>query len=138
MSSRRKFVRQLALLSGAALVASRGSASTLVSAFNGTPSLSREPLAHANFAALEGARFRVAGAGLAGGQSWILAEVQRHERGPEVENFSLRFTGDANAAISQGVYRLSNPDLGEVELFVVASPADSGAVAYSAVINRLV
>lgn len=139
MSSRRKFVRQLALLSGAAFVASKASAGIVASSWADAASTSpHDPLAHASFAALQGARFSVEGAGVSGGQRWTLSDVTRYERGAQVENFSLQFTGDANAPLPQGIYRLSNPQLGKVELFVVASPATSGAVAYAAVINRLV
>ncbi len=138
MSSRRNFVRQLALLSGAAFVASKASAGFVASLANASGTAARDALAHANFAALEGASFRVEGAGISARQSWRLSEVARYERGPQVENFSLRFTGDAAVALPEGVYRLSNPQLGEVELFVVASPVANGTIGYSAVINRLV
>jgi hypothetical protein len=136
MSSRRTFVRNLAVLSLAGALSPRGSAAVVRSLLQPVePAL--HPLSCAMFAPLQGEAFSVQSASGVR-QTWQLGSVQKYERGPQLENFSLQFTGPASGAVAEGTYRISHRVLGEVELFVVARPRADLTIGYEAVINRLV
>ena len=137
MSSRRSFVRKLALMSVAVAVAPRGAMAAVSSLLNSGAENASHPLSARAFAPYCGESFTVrTAAGVT--QAWTLEAVQKHDRGPQLENFSLRFTGSAATAVPQGMYRFAHASHGEVELFVVAHPIDARTVGYEAVINRLV
>jgi hypothetical protein len=49
------------------------------------------------------------------------------------EQFSLHFRGPASPALSQRIYRLSHPQLGTLEIFLVPIGRDPGGMTYEAV-----
>jgi hypothetical protein len=137
MSSRRSFVRNLAVVSLAAAFSPRGSAAVVQSLMKCSGEPAPHPLSCAAFTPLQGENFSVRSTtGVR--QTWQLGSVQKYERGPQLENFSLQFTGPAAGAVAEGTYHVSHRSLGEVELFVVARPRADLTIGYEAVINRLV
>ena len=137
MSSRRSFVRNLAVLSFAAAVSPRGSAAVVRSVMRRGSEPAPHPLSCAAFAPLQGEAFSVQSASGVR-QTWELGSVQKYERGPQLENFSLQFTGPAAERLAEGTYHVTHRALGELELFVVARQIDDQTFGYEAVINRLV
>ena len=51
------------------------------------------------------------------------------------EPFSLVFRGPAQLRLPQGIYRMSNAQLGEMEIFLVQIAADQTSSAFEAVFN---
>ena len=49
--------------------------------------------------------------------------------------FSLTFLGPANLRLPQGIYKMRNPQLGEMEIFLVPIGADPTRSAFEAVFN---
>jgi hypothetical protein len=54
---------------------------------------------------------------------------------PPREPFALTFIGPAKLRLPQGTYKMRNPTLGEMEIFIVPIGADSSRSAYEAVFN---
>ncbi len=136
MIPRRAFLRSLALASLAAairptgLTAATNSVSRATAGADGTLTLSA-------FDALRGETFAMAG--IDGTTKTItLDQVTTHRREAHVENFVLRFRGEIEADFKQGTRRMTHPELGEFDLFVVARSADGRNGSYEAVFNRLV
>ena len=131
MVPRRTFLRALAVASAATALGARGAA--------GAPratAVAPADLSLATFSRLRGAEFAVSHPG-AGSQRCVLASVESHERGPGLENFSLRFDGPADGALSGGICQFAHPELGTCEIFVVAKRLDAATCGYEAVFNRL-
>lgn len=69
----------------------------------------------------------------AGGSDLHLAAVTQRGPGAQREQFSLIFTTDPNASLSQGIQELSHPTLGDLALFLVPiGPGADGLPRYEA------
>lgn len=99
---------------------------------------SSEWLTCADFARHLGARFEVA---LSEGLAVSLELTDATEldqpggsgpRGQERRQFSVVFSGPAEPRLEQGLRRLVNPELGELDLFLVPVAADAAEVRYEA------
>jgi hypothetical protein len=66
-----------------------------------------------------------------------LSEARQLGSRPESirEPFSLTFRGPANLRLPQGTYKMRNPTLGEMEIFLVPIGADQTSRTYEAVFN---
>ncbi len=137
MPDRRAFIRGLVLASGATALLHNKALAAFSSLLGNTPDAPVGSLSGATFARLRGATFLVRGPAAAP-QPVVLSEVTEYPRGPDIENFSLRFTGAAEKAFAQGIQRFEHPELGGFEAFVVAHPIDATTFGYEAVFNRLV
>jgi len=93
-----------------------------------------EKLTFSDFATHSGTRFQVAGLE---NYDLGLAEVTDHSN-PQLEQFSLIFTGVQSPWLQQGSYKLVHPQLGECELFLVPIGPDAGHMRYQAVFSRLI
>lgn len=56
-------------------------------------------------------------------------------RGAARESFSLTFRGPAQLRLPQGIYKMSNAQLGEMEIFLVQIAADQSSSTFEAVFN---
>ena len=65
----------------------------------------------------------------------MLIEVSPCQSAGEFESFSLLFEGPKHRPLPQGVFELSHPGLGMLEIFLVPVGVD-GARHYEAVFNR--
>jgi hypothetical protein len=66
-----------------------------------------------------------------------LAEVSDHSNA-QLNQFSLIFTGIPSPWLSQGMYKLDHPKVGEFELFLVPIGPDAAGMHYQAVFSRLI
>ena len=57
------------------------------------------------------------------------------DRGAAREPFSLTFRGPAQLRLPQGIYEMSNAQLGEMEIFLVQIAADQNSSTFEAVFN---
>jgi hypothetical protein len=66
-----------------------------------------------------------------------LSEARQLGSRPESvrEPFSLTFLGPANLRLPQGIYKMRNATLGEMEIFLVPIGADSNSSSFEAVFN---
>ena len=66
-----------------------------------------------------------------------LSEARRLGSRPESvrEPFSLVFRGPAQLLLPQGIYKMSNAQLGEMEIFLVQIAADQTGSSFEAVFN---
>jgi hypothetical protein len=88
---------------------------------------------HQSFASCHGERFA-----LGNGDATIeltLTDVSARRVSGEFESFSLLFEGPAHPGLPQGLFELTHPSLGLVEIFLVPI-ADHGIRTYEAVFNR--
>lgn len=131
MMHRRTFLQQVGLLTAVAASQSNAVAAFVASALGGTSSVAGQPT-YARFAPARGDTFTLNGA-----QPVVLGAVEEFQRGPQVENFSLRFEGSADAALTDGIHRFEHAQLGSFDLFVVATVRPGGRCVYEAVFNRL-
>jgi hypothetical protein len=67
-----------------------------------------------------------------------LAQVSEQVRTARQEAFSVVFRGPTAPFMEQGIYRMRNEKLGELQLFLVPIGRDDGGCLYEAVFNRLV
>lgn len=65
-----------------------------------------------------------------------LAEVSARKLNGRNEQFSIIFRGPADRALSQGMWRLEHPALGEFDLFIVPIRHDGDGLQYEAIFNR--
>jgi hypothetical protein len=65
-----------------------------------------------------------------------LAEVTERNYSPELENFTLTFSGPLAPLLSQRSYRVSHEKLGTLDLFLVPLGPDGKGMQYEAVFNR--
>jgi len=65
-----------------------------------------------------------------------LAEVA-DQSNAQLEQFSLTFTGAASPWLQQGSYKLTHPQIGKCELFLVPIGPDNSGMRYQAVFSRL-
>lgn len=131
MVPRRSFLRTLAVASAATALGARSGAATSSRAGSGTADLSL-----ATFTRLRGQSFSAGQPGH-GAQRLVLNSVEGFNRGPRVENFVIRFDGQAANPLPEGICHFHHPDLGRCEIFVVAKRLDPATVGYEAVFNRL-
>lgn len=137
MSSRRAFLRNLWVFSASASLLSGRAAAAFSTLFQSKGAASAAELTVVDFSRCRGATFTLRAAdGRA--QSVVLADVQTYDRGPALENFSLHFNGGVASELPQGIHQFAHPEIGRIELFVVARRIDNSVVSYEAVINRLV
>ena len=61
--------------------------------------------------------------------------TERVHRGPNREPFSLVFRGPAQLRLPQGIYKMNNAHLGEMEIFLVQIAADQTSSSFEAVFN---
>ncbi len=66
-----------------------------------------------------------------------LAEVTDHSNA-QLEQFALLFTGVSSPWLSQASYRLTHPQMGECELFLVPIGPDTTEMRYQAVFSRFI
>lgn len=66
-----------------------------------------------------------------------LVEVSDLKESLRQSRFSIIFTGSVDAAIEQGLYKMSHGRIGEFELFIVPVGKDAEVFFYEAVFNRL-
>jgi hypothetical protein len=88
------------------------------------------------FAPLLGTRFEfhAAGADAAGVPLKLVAAVQSREL-PQYEQFTLTWDGPPTPMLRQGTHRVTHPDIGEIEVFIVPIAQVAGAVRYEAVFS---
>jgi len=93
-----------------------------------------ESLTLSNFAPHLHTRFRVAAL-----QDYELelAEVT-DDSNPQLEQFSLIFTGVPSPWLPQGLHKLAHPQMGECELFLVPVGPDNAGMRYQAVFSRFI
>ena len=65
----------------------------------------------------------------------VLTEVEELGQGQFRRAFSLRFLGPARPILPQATYRLDNPALGSLEIFLVPLGPMNGGMRYEAVFN---
>ena len=65
-----------------------------------------------------------------------LVEVQPGPTSPKVMQFSIFFRGPREPALSQRMYHLQHPRLGEMDLFLVPVAQEPQGMMYQAVFNR--
>jgi hypothetical protein len=133
------FTRREALRVGAAAVLAGVAGSTVV----GSPAAARiagtrrervHPLSRSRFAPLVRSTFRLTGP--AGRRSVRLSAVRTLAKGAATErSFTLEFTDAGARPLPDGIYGLSHPRLGTVQLFL--APVGGAAGRYEAVVNRL-
>ena len=58
-----------------------------------------------------------------------------HVANPGHENFSLEFLGPLDAPLVQGIYRLANEQMGDMDIFLVPIARESAGTVYEAVFN---
>jgi len=61
--------------------------------------------------------------------------LQATQRLADRQPFSLVFRGPAQLRLPQGIYKMSNAQLGEMEIFLVQIAADQTSSAFEAVFN---
>ena len=66
-----------------------------------------------------------------------LTEVVAHVKTEHNETFSLLFRGPLDQFIRQGIHRLKQAKLGELEIFLVPTAQDKDGFQYEAVFNHL-
>jgi hypothetical protein len=66
-----------------------------------------------------------------------LYEITEQNHSPQVEHFSLFFSGPLAPQCSQGIHSLQHAELGSFDLFLVPIGPDSHGMRYQAVFNRL-
>jgi hypothetical protein len=69
----------------------------------------------------------------AGALKLKLVEVEELGQGLSRRAFSLRFVGPPQPSLPQAIYRLDNPTLGVLEIFLVPLGPHDGAMRYEAV-----
>ena len=63
------------------------------------------------------------------------ARARTRPEGATRDPFTLTFLGPAKLRLPQGIYRLTNPQLGEMEIFLVQIAADATSSTFEAVFN---
>lgn len=89
---------------------------------------------HQSYASCQGEKFA-----LGNGDATIeltLTDISARQVSGEFESFSLLFEGPAYPGLPQGLFELTHPSLGLVEIFLVPV-ADDGIRTYEAVFNRV-
>ncbi len=66
-----------------------------------------------------------------------LAEIDDRSN-PQIEQFSLLFTGPETPWLRQGTYKLHHAEMGEPEIFLVPLGPREGKMRYQAVFSRLI
>jgi len=66
----------------------------------------------------------------------VLVKIEQLVSNEVQENFSLLFKGPIDGLSSQGIYRLANERLGEIDLFLVPVKKDESGMYYEAVFNN--
>jgi len=89
-----------------------------------------------DFAGREGSHFSVLD--VAGNVELTLEGVEMVEGPPSIEQFSLFFSGPAAAQLEQRTYRLNEPSLGDVEIFLVPVALDGDRIELQACFNLMV
>lgn len=69
--------------------------------------------------------------------SITLTKLVVHEKSPSIETFSLFFRGPLSSVLAQGTRRLSHPELGELEIFLVPVSKFVDGYEYEAVFNHI-
>ena len=89
----------------------------------------------AEFAACVNQDFEI----VSGGGPLVLQLFEARPLGPRPgvarEPFSLTFRGPAELRLPQGIYKMSNAQLGEMEIFLVQIAADQTSSTFEAVFN---
>jgi hypothetical protein len=92
-----------------------------------------------DFEPLVGEEFHLSGSGKGDQVAAIvvhLVEVLRQRQWPgHRQPFALHFSGPGAPVISQGVYRLSHPALGQLECFMGPVMSDTPGITYEAVFS---
>lgn len=131
MTQRRDFLRQMTLFSA---VFATGAAGRAAVTTRPTAAADEMGLSFARFSRVKSTEFQVRGAHRT---ALRLQQVERHERGPQIENFTALFEAPAVCPLEQGTHVFQHDELGTFEMFVVAKPQADRTV-YEAVFNRLV
>ena len=63
----------------------------------------------------------------------VLSEVEELGQGQNRRAFSLRFLGPSRPILPQAIYRLDNPTMGTMEIFLVPLGPKDGGMRYEAV-----
>jgi hypothetical protein len=63
----------------------------------------------------------------------VLTELERHGQSEQRRAFSLRFLGPPRPILPQAIYRLDNPAMGALEIFLVPLGPYDGGMRYEAV-----
>jgi hypothetical protein len=66
-----------------------------------------------------------------------LTEVTEYSN-PQLEQFSLIFTGTASPSVQQGMYTLVHPKMGKCELLLVPIGPDGAGMRYEAAFSRFI
>jgi hypothetical protein len=67
-----------------------------------------------------------------GSYGFTLAECESRGQGFRREAFALMFLGPAEPVLAQRIYRLRNPELGALEIFLVPVGSDASGTRYEA------
>jgi hypothetical protein len=67
-----------------------------------------------------------------------LTQVIEHVKTDRQETFSLFFHGPAEPFMSQGIHKLKNDRLGELDIFLVPVGQDQDGFQYEAVFNHMI
>ncbi|MFE5322763.1 DUF6916 family protein [Paenibacillus sp. NPDC056579] len=74
----------------------------------------------------------------AGAVTIQLVKVENTTSSPQIEQFSLLFTGPATPFLPQQLYRMQHEELGELVLFMVPIGREKDGYLYEIVFNRLI
>jgi hypothetical protein len=69
--------------------------------------------------------------------SLLMTQVIEHAKTERIETFSLFFHGPPDRFLPQGIYRLRQAKLGELEIFLVPIAQDKDGFQYEAVFNHM-
>ena len=98
-----------------------------------TDLLGLEGLTAASFASRVGEQFKLDEAH--GSHELTLVECESLGQSLQREAFSLTFLGPADPVLAQQIYRMRNPELGALEIFLVPIGADASGTRYEAAFN---
>ena len=87
------------------------------------------PLLHSEFMVVDDPRSPV---------SVTLVEVSDRVVTPHQESYSLVFLGPGDHLLPQGIHKIVNPKIGELDIFLVPIGLDQAGYRYEAVFNRLI
>ena len=87
------------------------------------------------FAQHQHSRFKTASDGVA--MELVLTTVVERHSAPNIESFSLVFSGPRTPQLPQRIHRMEHEQLGALEIFLTPIGADADKVTYEAVFNRL-
>jgi hypothetical protein len=67
-----------------------------------------------------------------------LKEAREGQSNERVHQFALMFRGPAAPQLPQQIVNLSNPEVGDMDIFIVPISADASCVMYEAVFSRMI